>query len=98
MSAIYHVRSTPRHLRSCARWQSPCSRFSPAIPTVVYGFFAALVDGARSSAGHGAILSGIDVASESALAAGLVMGVMIIPFVSSSLSDDAITAVPRVAA
>ena len=38
---------------------------------------------------------GLDVASESALAAGLVMGVMIIPFVSS-ISDDVITAVPQV--
>ena len=37
---------------------------------------------------------GIDVSSESALAAGLVMGVMIIPFVSS-LSDDVINAVPQ---
>jgi phosphate transport system permease protein len=37
---------------------------------------------------------GLDVASESALAAGLVMGIMIIPFVSS-LSDDVINAVPQ---
>ncbi len=36
----------------------------------------------------------IDIASESALAAGLVMGIMIIPFVSS-LSDDVINAVPQ---
>jgi len=38
--------------------------------------------------------AGIDVSSESALAAGFVMGIMIIPFISS-LSDDIITAVPR---
>ena len=37
---------------------------------------------------------GFEVASESALAAGLVMGVMIIPFVSS-LADDVINAVPQ---
>ena len=39
-------------------------------------------------------LLGLGVASESAFAAGMVMGIMIIPFISS-LSDDAITAVPR---
>jgi len=39
-------------------------------------------------------LIGLDVSSESALAAGLVMGIMIIPFVSS-LSDDVINAVPQ---
>jgi phosphate transport system permease protein len=59
---------------------------------VVYGFFAALFVAPRVR-GAGTAL-GLDVASESALAAGLVMGVMIIPFVSS-LSDDAITAVPQ---
>lgn len=61
------------------------------IPTVVYGFLAALVV-APLIRSTGTSL-GLDVASESALAAGLVMGVMIIPFISS-LSDDAITAVP----
>jgi phosphate transport system permease protein len=59
---------------------------------VVYGFFAALTV-APFLRGIGASL-GLDVASESALAAGAVMGVMIIPFVSS-LSDDVITAVPQ---
>ncbi len=62
------------------------------IPTVVYGFFAALTV-APLVRGFGESL-GLDVASESALAAGAVMGVMIIPFVSS-LSDDVIRAVPR---
>jgi phosphate transport system permease protein len=62
------------------------------IPTVVYGFFAALsvAPFIRDTGG----LLGLDVASESALAAGLVMGIMIIPFVSS-LSDDVINAVPQ---
>ncbi|MEQ1801383.1 MAG: phosphate ABC transporter permease subunit PstC [Gammaproteobacteria bacterium] len=62
------------------------------IPTVVYGYFAALTV-APVIRQVGASL-GLDVASESALGAGLVMGVMIIPFVSS-LSDDVINAVPR---
>jgi phosphate transport system permease protein len=62
------------------------------IPTVVYGYFAALTM-APALRGFGASL-GLDVASESALGAGLVMGVMIIPFVSS-LSDDVINAVPQ---
>ena len=62
------------------------------VPTVVYGFFAALTV-APALRGAGAHL-GLDVASESALAAGAVMGIMIIPFISS-LSDDAIVAVPR---
>jgi phosphate transport system permease protein len=58
----------------------------------VFGFFAALAiaPGLRQFGDS----IGLDVASESALAAGLVMGVMIIPFVSS-LSDDVINAVPQ---
>ena len=69
----------------------PVLEILAGVPTVVYGFFAALmVAPAIRSLGEAA---GLSVASESALAAGLVMGVMIIPFVSS-LSDDAITAVP----
>jgi phosphate transport system permease protein len=62
------------------------------IPTVVYGFFAALTV-APLIRDLGTAM-GLDVASESALAAGLVMGIMIIPFVSS-LSDDVINAVPQ---
>ena len=62
------------------------------IPTVVYGFFAILVIAPMfRSAGEGL---GLDVKSESALVAGIVMGVMIIPFVSS-LVDDAMRAVPN---
>jgi len=62
------------------------------VPTVVYGFFAALTlaPWLRETGG----MIGLDVSSESALAAGLVMGIMIIPFVSS-LSDDVINAVPQ---
>jgi phosphate transport system permease protein len=70
----------------------PLLEILAGIPTVVYGFFAALTVAPflRSS---GSIF-GLDVASESALAAGLVMGIMIIPFISS-LSDDVINAVPQ---
>jgi phosphate transport system permease protein len=62
------------------------------IPTVVLGFFAALTV-APFIRGTGESF-GLSVASESALAAGLVMGMMIIPFISS-LSDDVINAVPQ---
>ena len=70
----------------------PLLEILAGIPTVVYGFFAALTVAPflRSS---GSIF-GLDIASESALAAGLVMGIMIIPFISS-LSDDVINAVPQ---
>ena len=70
----------------------PLLEILAGVPTVVYGFFAALTV-APALRGLGATL-GLDVASESALAAGAVMGIMIIPFVSS-LSDDVMSAVPR---
>ena len=70
----------------------PLLEILAGVPTVVYGFFAALTV-APALRGAGAAL-GLDVASESALAAGAVMGIMIIPFVSS-LSDDVMSAVPR---
>jgi len=69
----------------------PLLEILAGVPTVVYGFFAALVVAPAVRDLGGAI--GLSVASESALAAGLVMGIMIVPFISS-LSDDAITAVP----
>ncbi|MBT8440349.1 MAG: ABC transporter permease subunit, partial [Gammaproteobacteria bacterium] len=59
---------------------------------VVYGFFAALV--VAPMIRDAGVTLGLDVSAESALAAGLVMGIMIIPFVSS-LSDDVINAVPQ---
>jgi phosphate transport system permease protein len=62
------------------------------IPTVVYGFFAALTV-APALREFGADL-GLDVASEAPLAAGAVMGIMIVPFISS-LSDDVMNAVPQ---
>ena len=89
MSAIYLAEYASRRLRSIAK---PLLEILAGIPTVVYGFFAALtVAPAIRDAGNAL---GLEVASQSALAAGLVMGVMIIPFVSS-LSDDVINAVPQ---
>ncbi|QFY43739.1 phosphate ABC transporter permease subunit PstC [Candidatus Methylospira mobilis] len=70
----------------------PLLEILAGIPSVVYGFFAALTV-APFIRGVGADF-GVSVSSESALAAGLVMGIMIIPFVSS-LSDDFINAVPQ---
>ncbi len=74
------------------KWAKPIIEILAGIPTVVYGFFAALTVGPFLKVFGNSL--GIDVSSESALAAGLVMGVMIIPFVSS-LSDDVINAVPQ---
>jgi len=89
MSAIY----TSYYARPATRRVvKPVLEVLAGVPTVVYGFFAALTL-APFVRGLGVSL-GLDVASESALAAGLVMGVMIIPFISS-LSDDALTAVPQ---
>jgi phosphate transport system permease protein len=88
-SAIYLAEYANRRFRSAAK---PLLEILAGIPTVVYGFFAALTVGPALRGAGEAI--GLDVASESALAAGLVMGIMIIPFVSS-LADDMITAVPQ---
>ena len=88
-SAIYLVEFASRRTRAIVK---PTLEVLSGIPTVVYGFFAALVL-APAVRGVGESL-GLNVASESALAAGLVIGVMLIPFVSS-LSDDALAAVPQ---
>lgn len=77
---------------STRNWLKPALEILAGIPTVVYGYFA-IVFLSPALRGFGASI-GLDIASESALAAGLVMGVMIIPFISS-LSDDIITSVPR---
>ena len=89
MAAIYLAFYADTRLRT---WVKPALEILAGIPTVVYGFFAALV--AAPAVRRLGEAAGLSVASESALAAGLVMGVMIIPFVSS-LSDDALTAVPQ---
>jgi phosphate transport system permease protein len=89
MSAIYLSEYAGKKFRAAAK---PLMEILAGIPTVVYGFFAALTV-APFIRNTGEML-GMDITSESALAAGLVMGVMIIPFVSS-LSDDVINAVPQ---
>lgn len=89
MSAIYLAEYSSLRFRSVAK---PLLEILAGIPTVVYGFFAALTV-APFIRNLGTDF-GLDISSESALAAGLVMGIMIIPFVSS-LSDDFINAVPQ---
>ena len=89
LSAIYLSDYASPRIRAVAK---PVLEILAGIPTVVYGFFAALTV-APFFRGVGESL-GLGVASESALAAGVVMGIMIIPFVSS-LSDDVINAVPQ---
>jgi phosphate transport system permease protein len=87
-SAIYLAEYAHPSVRSIAK---PMLEILAGIPTVVYGFFAAITVAPLIVEASTAI--GLSASSESALAAGLVMGVMIIPFISS-LSDDVINAVP----
>lgn len=88
-SAIYLSEYAGGRLRKIAK---PLLEILAGIPTVVYGFFAVItVAPVLRTLG---VELGWEVSSESALAAGLVMGVMIIPFISS-LSDDVINAVPQ---
>ena len=88
-SAIYLAEYATPRIRATVK---PILEILAGIPTVVLGFFAALTV-APLIRGWGQSF-GLDVASESALAAGLVMGMMIIPFISS-LSDDVINSVPQ---
>lgn len=89
LSAIYMSEYAAPKFRAVVK---PLLEVLAGIPTVVYGFFAALTVAPFIRDVGGQI--GLSVSSESALAAGLVMGIMIIPFVSS-LSDDVINAVPQ---
>lgn len=100
MSAIYLSEYASKQVRN---WVKPLLEVLAGIPTVVYGFFAALTvapiirdtgDWLGGSWTFELLGLSLQVSSESALAAGLVMGVMIIPFISS-LSDDVINAVPQ---
>ena len=88
-AAIYMAEFASRRVRNYVK---PTLEVLAGIPTVVYGFFAALTIGPFIR--NLGLFAGLDVSSQSALAAGAVMGIMIIPFISS-LSDDVITAVPR---
>ena len=74
------------------KYSKPIIEILAGIPTVVYGFFAALTVGPFFRTLGESL--GLTVSSESALAAGLIMGVMIIPYISS-LSDDVINSVPQ---
>ena len=89
-SAVYLSEYATKRTRD---WVKPLLEVLAGIPTVVYGFFAALIV-APYIRFTGENFFGFNVSSESALAAGLMMGVMIIPLISS-LSDDVINAVPQ---
>lgn len=89
LSAIFLSEYASKRMRAIAK---PLIEILAGVPTVVYGFFAALVV-APFIRDAGASI-GMQVSSESALAAGLVMGIMIIPFIMS-ISDDVINAVPQ---
>ncbi|MDV2439717.1 phosphate ABC transporter permease subunit PstC [Acinetobacter gerneri] len=89
MIAIYLAEYASPTLRS---WAKPTIEILAGIPTIVYGVFALMVIGpVFKMLGE---MVGININATSALTAGFVMGIMIIPFVSS-LSDDIITQVPR---
>lgn len=89
LSAIYLAEYAPGRTRATVK---PVLEILAGIPTVVYGYFAAITVAPFIRSIGEAI--GLDIASESALAAGLVMGIMIIPFILS-LSDDVMNAVPN---
>ena len=88
-SAIYLAEYADYRVRKVVK---PLLEVLAGVPTVVYGFFAVVTVGPALRAWGESV--GLSVSGESALAAGLVMGIMIIPFVSS-LADDMITAVPQ---
>jgi len=88
MAAVWMSEYAPARLRD---WAKPVLEILAGIPSVVYGFFAMLV--VSPVIRELGTAAGLEVAAQSALAAGLVMGIMIIPNVSS-LSDDVIRAVP----
>ena len=90
MCAIFLTQYSPPKLRA---WLKPILEILAGVPTVVYGYFAALTV-APLVRDFGIAIGISSASSESALAAGLVMGIMIIPFVSS-MADDSIAAVPQ---
>ena len=89
MIAIYLAEYASPKLRA---WAKPIIEVLAGIPTIVYGVFALMVIGPFFKMVGESV--GININATSALTAGFVMGIMIIPFVSS-LSDDIITQVPR---
>jgi phosphate transport system permease protein len=90
MSAIFLTQYASSSVRKVMK---PLLEILAGVPTVVYGYFAALtVAPLVRDAAHAIGIS--SASTESAVAAGLVMGIMIIPFVSS-MADDSIAAVPQ---
>lgn len=89
MAAIYLSQYAPRQLRAVAK---PMIEILAGIPTIVFGFFALVTVGPFLRDFGNPI--GLSISATSALTAGVVMGIMIIPFVSS-LSDDILNQVPR---
>ena len=87
-SAIYMSEYASDRTRD---YLKPILEVLAGIPTVVYGFFAAITVAPLIVKGAAAI--GLEATFNSALASGVVMGIMIIPVISS-LSDDVIRAVP----
>jgi len=88
-AAVYTAEYASDHMRSIVK---PIMEILAGIPTIVYGFFAVLTI-APALREFGASI-GLSVAPNSALAAGAVMGIMVLPFISS-ITDDAISAVPQ---
>ncbi|MGB3390328.1 MAG: phosphate ABC transporter permease subunit PstC [Pseudaminobacter sp.] len=91
-AAIYMAEYASRRVRSIVK---PVLEVLAGIPTIVYGIFALATVGPFLRDLSAALAGGQPfILAQSVLTAGLVMGIMLIPFVSS-LSDDIITAVPR---
>mgnify|MGYP000309488324 CR=1 FL=1 len=88
LSAIYMSEYAPQRVRTIAK---PVLEVLAGIPTVVYGFFAAIT--VAPIIVNIAGFFGLDASYNNAVAPGIVMGIMIIPFISS-LSDDVINSVP----
>lgn len=89
LSAIYMAEYADRRVRAVAK---PLIEILAGIPSVIYGVFALITLGPLLS--QFGDLVGVPIRATSALTAGIAMGLMIVPFVSS-LSDDIITQVPR---
>ena len=89
MIAIYLSEYASKKTRQIVK---PMIEVLAGIPTVVYGFFALLTVG--PSIRHVAEMVGFSIPTQSAIAAGVVMGIMVIPLISS-LSDDVINSVPQ---
>ena len=89
MTAIYMSEFSSRRTRNFLK---PTIEVLAAVPAIVYGYFALLIVGPTLTNWFGHI--GLDVPSQSALSAGCVLGIMIVPYISS-LSDDVISSVPQ---